>query len=219
MPRPSNPDWIDWRKSEARQIIIDDLRSGRLPLDAAELTADEAWDLQYVHMPEFATVVFSQFKKRLKDHRKQIARQVGSSLHQYQAFQRDRQIHPRQTHNRRGELVFDLSPAKELLVNDVKAEKHIEMTPEDLFWSRQEYYEHFKLDYFRRRLRQQVRASKFNYYLQWKQACKAEKRGKKSQDPRYDSEEEEEEEPFVALEPMSIDFYQPLDETMGTVRV
>ena len=204
MPRSrKNPDWIDWRKSEARNIVLDDLRSGRLPLEESELTADEAWDLQYVHMPEFVTVVFSQFKARLKDHRKQVARQAGASRIQHQAFQHDRQLYPRSTHNRRGEPVFDLSEAKKFLILDIADENHINMPIEDLFNSRTAYWQHYKLDYFRRRVRQQVRASKFNYYLQWKQAKKAEKRGKKSQAAAFDSDDESDSE---AEEPMEIDF-------------
>ena len=77
------------------------------------------------------------------------------------------------------------------------------MPIEDLFNSRTAYWQHYKLDYFRRRVGQQVRSSKFNYYLQWKQAKKAEKRGKKSQAAAFDSDDESDSE---AEEPMEIDF-------------
>ena len=68
MPRPRRPGWIDWAKSLAKQIILDDLDCGVLPVDESELSAEEAWELVYSQMAEFIrpeTVVFSQFKEQL----------------------------------------------------------------------------------------------------------------------------------------------------------
>ena len=57
-----NPDWIDWCKSKAREIILDNLTTGTLPLDGDAVTAEEAWEEMYWAMPKFEGVVFSQFK-------------------------------------------------------------------------------------------------------------------------------------------------------------
>ena len=75
--------WIDWRKSKAREIIIDDLETGLLPVDAGELSAREAWEICYVHKAEFVDVAFSQFEKRLKDHRDQVGghEDYGDAVH------------------------------------------------------------------------------------------------------------------------------------------
>jgi hypothetical protein len=35
--------WIKWKRSEARQILMDDLHSDVLPIDPADASAEEAW--------------------------------------------------------------------------------------------------------------------------------------------------------------------------------
>jgi hypothetical protein len=46
--------WIKWKTSRARQMILDDLVRGILPVDPAEMSATEAWEVCYVNMAEFA---------------------------------------------------------------------------------------------------------------------------------------------------------------------
>jgi hypothetical protein len=128
MPREG---WIPWTTNcETRQILLDDLRSGLLPVNADELSAEEAWDLVYQHMAEFVPVVFSQFKVRLKDHRKQVGADITWDALESEALTHDRSLFPRQTEqNHRGEEpICDLSTAKLLLRDDVEAGKHHHMT-------------------------------------------------------------------------------------------
>jgi len=47
-----------------------------LPLENSELTVEDAW-VRYEKEEGFENVVFSQFKERLKDHRKQVKDQKG----------------------------------------------------------------------------------------------------------------------------------------------
>lgn len=91
MPRSTNPDWIDWRTSKAREIILNDLKTGVLEDD---VTAEDAWNLIYVHLPEIVTVCFSQFEVRLKSHRKQVAKSKRATTKQKEAMEHDRQLHP-----------------------------------------------------------------------------------------------------------------------------
>jgi hypothetical protein len=199
MPRTARPNWIDWRKSKAREVILDDLTDGRLPLDEEVVTAEEAWEEMYFVLPEFQNVVFSQFKKRLKDHRKQVSRRVNSKETFLQAFRHDQELqrqgylHGGGRHDRHGQPIFDRSAAKPLLKEDVIDEKHKDMTPEELHDSRDEFNE-WPLDVFKRRLRQEIATQKWLYYLEWKRANKLVKRGKKDEDPGPDSEEEQDSE-------------------------
>jgi hypothetical protein len=48
-------------------------------------------------------------------------------------------LHPRATHNHRGEPVFDLSDAKHLLQEDVKNGMHTRLSPSDMQLTRPEY--------------------------------------------------------------------------------
>lgn len=205
MPRSSRSDWIDWRKSAAREVILDDLVDGRLPLEEDVVSAEEAWEEMYFVLPEFQDVVFSQFEARLADHRKQVARRQGAQTIFLDAFRHDQRLRAEGyipgggMYNRHGQPIFDRSPAAPLLKGDVIDEKHKEMTTEELHASRDEFVA-WPIDVFRRRLRQEISTQKWFYYLEWKRAKKLLKRGKKSQDPGQDSEEEDEEdedEPMV----------------------
>lgn len=198
MPRAANPDWINWRTSEAREVILDDLVTGILPLDAEVVSAEEAWEEMYFALPEFKDVIFGQFKVRLKDHRKQVSRRSEASTTFLDAFRHDRALRAQGylpgggLYNRHGERIFDRSAAKPLLREDVIDEKHKEMTTEELHASRDEFRV-WDISMFRRRLRQEIGSQKWLYYLEWKRAKKQLKRGKKSQDCGEDSEEEDEE--------------------------
>jgi hypothetical protein len=167
MPKSRRPGWIDWAKSAAKQIILDDLDRGVLPVDEAELSAEEAWDLVYSQMYEFIrpeTVVFSQFKERLRDHRKKQGALVTRAAWESEALAHDRRLFPRRTENNRGEPVFDLSAAKLLLRADVAEGKQNRMTPGQLQKSRVEY-EPFSTVKFKHRIYQEVRRQKFINYL------------------------------------------------------
>lgn len=149
-----------------------DLQEGILSLDENALSAEEAWDTCYKRIGEFASVAFSQFKARLKDHRSQVIALVNQSDLEARALTHDRQLYPRQTHNDRGEPVFDLSVAKLLLRKDVIANRHVTMKPYEFQNTRPEYM-HFKPSIFKHRIYQEVRRKKYLYYLETKHAAKA----------------------------------------------
>jgi hypothetical protein len=131
--------WIKWKPSKAKQILLDDLEEGILPVDADELSAEEAWEIMYSHMAEFNEVVFSQFKDRLRDHRKQVREDTARAAIEAELLAHDRSLFPRQMENCRGEPVFDLSAAKLLLRADVEDGKNLTMTPRQLQLTRDEY--------------------------------------------------------------------------------
>jgi hypothetical protein len=143
---------------------MEDLICGILPVDANELSAEEAWDICYQHMAEFVDVVFSQFKDRFRDHRKVMGANATRADFESAALARDRLLFPWQTENHRGEPVFDLHPAKHLLRDDVKEGRHREMTPTQLQNYREEYKE-FKAEKCKHQIYQEIRRQKFINYL------------------------------------------------------
>jgi hypothetical protein len=168
MPVARRPGWIDWKASRARQIILDDLEHGVLPVDEEECSIEEAWRF-YSQMAEFVPVAFSQFKERVKGHRKQCREQITRSDLELEMLAHDRQLFPRQMVNHRGEPGFDLSAAKMLLRADVKEGKHLRMTPSQLQLS-QAAYAPFDPRKFKHRIYQEVRREKFLNYLAKKRA-------------------------------------------------
>ena len=59
--------YVSWRTCSAREIILEDLILGYLPLDESELSAEEAWE-EYRKQDDFKLVPFGQFECLLKDH-------------------------------------------------------------------------------------------------------------------------------------------------------
>ena len=170
--------WIDWRYSQAKEVILWDLESGALPLDADAVPAVEAWE-HYRHLPEFSNVIFSQFEKRLHDHRIQLGTKANHIEKQMAALTHDRALHPPATHNQKGERVFYLSPAYSKLVQDVTEERHLTMSVPQLFYSRPEYFQEWEYERFAARVKQEVARQKFVYHCEVKRAEKAAKAAKK----------------------------------------
>ena len=96
------------------------------------------------------------------------------------ALEHDRRLNPRRTKNARGEPVFDSTKAKAFLKEDVKDGKHKRMKPCQLQKTRK-VYQLFRLDIFRQRIYQEVRAQKFNFYLEIKRAEKMRTRRERRQ--------------------------------------
>ena len=166
MPRQRRAGWVNWRKSEARAVIMQDLEDGVLPVDENACSAEDAFQI-YRQYAQFAGIKFDQFKERLKGHREQLQKLHERSNLEAEALACDRQLYPRNTHNQRGEPVFDLSEAKYLLREDVKDKKHTTVTAEALRQSRPQYRV-FESEIFRRRIKQEVRRQEFVYYLSLK---------------------------------------------------
>ena len=139
---------------------------GKLSLDENVVSAETAWEMYRQH-PTFILerVVFSQFEKRLKDHRKQVEKKFSSLSGELEALAHDRLLFPRQTHNHRGEPVFDLSAAKPKLREDVAAKRHEGKTASEFRKTRPEY-KGFKPDIFKGRISQEVRRQKCINHLE-----------------------------------------------------
>ena len=159
-----NPAFINWKESKARSVVIEDLVAGRMPLDDAFMSAESAWDVHYRFLPEFQRVCFKQFKERLRDHRKQVAGDLGRAKREVAAVAAHRLHFPRKTTTHKGAPVFDIHPAKELLREDVKQGNHVGVSPSALRLTKDEYQE-FDQDIFRRRIYQEKRRKKFVNYL------------------------------------------------------
>ena len=156
--------YIDWRSSAAKAIILRDLEPDGQLFGMDHLPAETVFEF-YRGLPGFENVVFDQFKKRLADHRTQSARDRRYAERDAEACRVDRLVHPRNTSNSRGELVFDLHPAKRFVRRDVANGIHKTMSPLELQVSRPAYRE-FSRKIFKHRIYQEVRRQKFLHWLE-----------------------------------------------------
>jgi hypothetical protein len=91
MPPSKNPDYIDWKKSEAKKVLMRHLESETLPLEDKPFSAEIVWMAIYKDQPEFENVCFKQFAAALKRHRGQISKKKAHlkgqmmALHNFRA--------------------------------------------------------------------------------------------------------------------------------------
>ncbi len=119
---------------------------------------------------QFSIVVVDQFIPRLKDHRKQASEEYAVAQQEEEYFAHDRKCYPRKAHNERGEPVFDMSPAKPLLRQDIKDEMHLLYKTSRKLQSSRLEYKPFKPRIFQDRILQEIRLQKYVHYLQLKRA-------------------------------------------------
>jgi hypothetical protein len=153
---------VKWITCPARQVILDDLHREALGRD---VSAEAAFKF-YKKMPEFEGVGFEQFKARLADHRKQATKQWLLNAEEEKAFKRDMKLYQNsRTRNKQGKLIFDASPAKLLLREDVKDKKHERVLPSQFQASRPEY-KLFDSKTFRHLIYQEIRRQKFIFHCE-----------------------------------------------------
>lgn len=193
---PRREGWIDWLHSKTREIVLQDLNDGTLPLSEEEMPAQAAWNLHYKHLVEvlIERVQYDQFEARVKDHREQVSKKKNHFSSQMDALRRSRELNPPKTHNKRGEINFTFTEAAKLLKKDIEKNRHNEMTIHQLFLSRDEYHKDVAWDenLFRRKVHQFDATQKFFNYMNDKRKKKEERRKKAK--ARGDTVEEEEEE-------------------------
>jgi hypothetical protein len=148
----------NWKDSDAKKLLYQDLISGLIPLEDMEPR------VVYLQRPEFADFEISHFRDRLRDLRRQITDKNNSAASDSAALARDRLIYPKKTHNHRGEPRWEGSEAERLLRLDMDDGKHNRMKPMDLYNSREEYYANYPLAVFRGHINQEDKRRKYIAY-------------------------------------------------------
>lgn len=161
---------IDWKKSAAREIMLEDLEPPHGWLHGVDcLKAKDVYDYyKERHEEIFAQVPFTQFERRYNEAIQKATKRRARSAQEEEWLKHDRKLYPRQSHNHRGEPVFDMDEAaKAQLKEDMKNNLHKEMEPMAL-WEKRKVYQKYKLEKFRQRIYQCERRAKFHNYLEHK---------------------------------------------------
>jgi hypothetical protein len=130
------------------------------------ITAEELFPW-YKKIPAFQNVVLGQFKARLKDHRKVAAKESQQAMQEEMYMVHAMAHYLRQTHNEKGDIVFDMHPSKLLLREDIKANLHLTTykTHGKLKASRTEDHP-FDPKVFSDRVCQEIKRNKYFHYLE-----------------------------------------------------
>ena len=144
-------------KSKAKGLLEEDLKSGRIPLDDADMTAEEVC----TQRTEFAEFKFEQFEKNLDSLRKAHLDKIDLANSDSAALAHDRgpKCRPKKTHNFRGKPRWEGGEAERLLKLDITANKHKRMKPELLRLTKAAHQQ-CDLKVFRNHMDQEVEARK-----------------------------------------------------------
>lgn len=167
--------WIDWKNSAAKEILLEDLEPPKGWLYGVDnLDATNVYEYYKAkHKEIFEEVPFAQFETRYKEAIQKAAKRKDRSAEEEDMLKHDRRLHPRQTHNHRGEPVFDMDKAaKAQLKDDIHNKLHEQLSPMEL-WQSREVYSKYKLNKFRQRIYQYQRKVKF---INWLERQRNEKR-------------------------------------------
>ena len=163
LPKRKKKKEESWADSEGKKLLLQDLRSGVIPLDPNAMKPATAFRLRpdAFSVPNYAEGM-RLFAGRLRAAREQIKEKRERSSLEAAALEEDRKVHPKPTTNHRGEPRWEGSAAERLLKDDIAAGKHKTMTPMQLFHSRPEYQSGvFTLRVFRDHIYQEERLLKF----------------------------------------------------------
>jgi SAP domain len=162
--------FVDWKNHAAKEIFIEDLEPGGWLHGVDDFEAEEVYNYyKATYQDIFDQVPFKQFETKYYEGIKKAAKRRDRSAQEEKWLEEDRKLYPRQTHNHRGEPVFDMDEAaKSQLKEDIENKLHKKMEPIEL-WQFREVYRKYKLHKFRRRIYQYERRVKFLNYLEKKQ--------------------------------------------------
>jgi hypothetical protein len=157
MPRKKKDDPDPWGKSEAKRLLLYDLRHGVIPLDSSSMAPRDA----YLQRPEFCVTGYKNFPSRLRSAREQTKLKNSRCVSDSAAFAHDRRIYPKPATNHRGEPRWEGSETERLLREDMDNFKHKTLKPKLLYKSRKEYHEKYPLPIFREHIYQEEKRRKF----------------------------------------------------------
>ena len=109
-----------WGSSQSKKIVMMDLIDGVLPIQYAALPSDLVWEI-YRYQPEFVQekITKSQFVSNLAANRQQLAKRMGETQRQMDAFQHDLDLFPPKVVKANGYLAFHLHDAHAQLKMDI----------------------------------------------------------------------------------------------------
>jgi hypothetical protein len=160
MPTKNSEGQKSWKDSEAKKLLEKDLISGLIPLNSDDMKPG----IVYFQRPEFAEFEYGRFRDRLRDLRRQLIELKARASSDSAAYACDREIYPKTTHNNRGEPRWEGSEAERLLRMDMDHDAHKNVTPKELYRSRQEFYNNYPLTVFRKHIDQEERRRKYFEY-------------------------------------------------------
>jgi hypothetical protein len=158
-----------WCKSKAKKLIVQGLENGHITDLMTPAVVFDKYDSK--HHEHFKFVGFRLFPERLKRLRAKYTERENFCERDAAALAHDRRLYPSTEYTEKGIPIWrKTSTIRQLLSQDIVDNKHKEMSPEELWESREEYKKN-DLKTFRNHIYSTVKSAKFKKYCEdqhWK---------------------------------------------------
>lgn len=157
---PASLNGAQWGYSEARKKIAQDIIDGFIP-STGKLNVNEIYHSRYANNALFENFPYREelYKNRIDSLRKGIVKMKMWADFDSKAIKADRLLHPKKSHNMRGEPRWHGSDAQAYLKIDMAAGKLDEMT-QDKLWELRPAYKLFGFVIFRKHIDQALQSAK-----------------------------------------------------------
>ena len=163
------PGWNE--QHPARTLLLEEIRENRIPIDEAEMSADEVWET-YKDTLEFKVrgMAFDDdFKRRLSTMREQLARHKDRAQGDQTAFDTLLRNHPPSALDHRGRPHWNGSQAQAFLAQDLQDGVIDDFDSKRDFWSSRPAYQQFEFNHFYKHIKQAEQTDKYLHTLQFRQ--------------------------------------------------
>jgi hypothetical protein len=158
---PPSLNGADWGTSDAKHLIIQDMLDGLVPVMENIRDISRLFNEMYAHQPEFANFPFDEerYKARIKCLQSLVKRLKWAANYDKECLAEARLLYPKQSHGPTGKPLWRNSEAATKLDEDMANSLHLQMTPKELFETR-ECYKEFGKRRFSKRIDQKKEAAK-----------------------------------------------------------
>jgi len=161
---------IKWKRSEAKALLTQDIRDGRVPPNAKDKNGKSTMQLRDIYnmRPQYKEYDYAKFSSRLSALRSQINQRDARAMLDQEAFDNYVQKHPVSFFSHKGCIQWQGSEAQRLAREDMEKGVHKTMSRLDWYGSKPECYESFPLDAFRDKVKQEIRTAKHLHTIEIK---------------------------------------------------
>ena len=157
-----------WGKSKARKLLYKDIMNGQVPRTAKDANGKSTMKLKdiYEMHEDYKKYHYSKFSGRVARMRSLIDERESRKDLDQQAFDNYVSSHQISFFSHKGYIQWQGSDAQEFALEDIKNNVHNTTKWKVWHGQRREFYEHFPLDAFRDKIKQEIRTAKYLHTLE-----------------------------------------------------
>lgn len=176
---------VEWGTSAARDVLYDMIMDGKIE---NEMKPKQVYLTYLKHLPEFQPFqdyTALKFASKLSGARKRATKKLDRAAEDQAFFEHDRAIFPAPVVDTKNQPMWKGSEAQTLLrkaLADIKSGKKEYQKPRFLFLEHEEWYENYSLEFFRKKIYQEIKADKRAAWLEEKYGTPSEQLGEDDED-------------------------------------